>query len=361
MIPIMSITDLTHQRVPDFNNLLAVLQRRKPSRPVLFEFGPAIGSVMKIPGTTWLPDTAPCGAQRNFFEGHRLLGYDYSIAPVWPYKLISRSLGVRTKQQAHPDARGISLNEGASISDEASFERFVWPTHNEAEFARMADMKPYVPEGMKLVFTSGSMEEGVIQLTGYDNLCYLMYDAPELVQAIADKLGAILVQRYTLALQHDFFGACLQSDDWGFKTQLLLPPEFLRRYIIPWHKKIAAIVHAAGRPMILHSCGQLETIMDDIIDVCKYDAKHSYEDTITPVEEAYDRWGKRIAILGGIDVDFLCRRTPAEIFARSRALIEKTGCVGYALGSGNSIPDYVPLENYFAMNKAALIDEPNLR
>ncbi len=74
------------------------------------------------------------------------------------------------------------------------------------------------------------------------------------------------------------------------------------------------------------------------------------------MEEAYDRWGKGIAILGGIDVDFLCRRTPAEIFARSRALIEKTGCIGYALGSGNSIPDYVPPENYIAMNKAVLVE-----
>jgi len=27
---------------------------------------------------------------------------------------------------------------------------------------------------------------------------------------------------------------------------------------------------------------------------------------------------------------------------------------GYALGTGNSVPDYVPDENYFAMTRAAL-------
>ncbi len=47
--------------------------------------------------------------------------------------------------------------------------------------------------------------------------------------------------------------------------------------------------------------------MEDIICDMKFDGKHSYEDNIIPVEEAYRRWGGRIAILGGIDVDFLIR------------------------------------------------------
>jgi uroporphyrinogen decarboxylase len=33
-------------------------------------------------------------------------------------------------------------------------------------------------------------------------------------------------------------------------------------------------------------------------------------------------------------------------------MTKETG--GYALGSGNSIPDYVPLENYKALLRAAL-------
>jgi uroporphyrinogen decarboxylase len=101
--------------------------------------------------------------------------------------------------------------------------------------------------------------------------------------------------------------------------------------------------------------------MDSIIDVCKYDGKHSYEDTIEPVEAAYERWGNRIAIMGGIDLDFVCRKTPEEVYQRSRAMLERAEKHGgYALGSGNSIPEYVPQENYFAMISAAVgkIDLP---
>ena len=78
-------------------------------------------------------------------------------------------------------------------------------------------------------------------------------------------------------------------------------------------------------------------------------------DGILPVEEAYDRWGDKIAILGGIDLDFVCRGTPQEIKARCRAMLEKAEKRGgYALGTGNSVPEYMPHENYFAMISVVL-------
>ena len=96
--------------------------------------------------------------------------------------------------------------------------------------------------------------------------------------------------------------------------------------------------------------------MDTIIDDIGIDAKHSYEDTILPVEHAYERWGKRIAILGGLDLDFVCRKNPLEVFSRAQNLLEKaSGQGGYALGTGNSVPDFVPHQNYYAMILAALL------
>jgi len=69
-----------------------------------------------------------------------------------------------------------------------------------------------------------------------------------------------------------------------------------------------------------------------------------------PVEQAYDRYHKRIAILGGIDLDFVVRSTPEKVRQRSLAMLERSAHDGgYALGTGNSVPDYVPQVNYFAM------------
>ena len=42
-------------------------------------------------------------------------------------------------------------------------------------------------------------------------------------------------------------------------------------------------------------------------------------------------------------------------YRRSKAMLERTaGRGGYALGSGNSIPPYVPFEKFQAMTRAAL-------
>jgi uroporphyrinogen decarboxylase len=95
-------------------------------------------------------------------------------------------------------------------------------------------------------------------------------------------------------------------------------------------------------------------VIDDIIDDLGYDARHSYEDNIIPVERAYEDLHDRIAVLGGIDIHFLATATPEEIYRRCRLMLERTSeRGGYALGSGNSIADFVPNENLLAMISAA--------
>ena len=73
-----------------------------------------------------------------------------------------------------------------------------------------------------------------------------------------------------------------------------------------------------------------------------------------PISSSAERWGRRIAVLGGIDLDFVCRSTPAQITVRCQAMLDRAAARGgYALGTGNSVPDYVPHENYLAMIAAA--------
>lgn len=47
--------------------------------------------------------------------------------------------------------------------------------------------------------------------------------------------------------------------------------------------------------------------MEDLINDVKIDAFHSFQDTIIPVGEFKGRYGGRIATLGGVDMDKLCR------------------------------------------------------
>jgi uroporphyrinogen decarboxylase len=143
------------------------------------------------------------------------------------------------------------------------------------------------------------------------------------------------------------------GDDLGFKTSTLLPPDDIRANIIPVYKNIVSRVHAAGKPFLLHCCGKIFSVMDDIL-AAGINAKHSNEDQIAPFSYWVDTYGKQIALFGGIDTDHLVRedeKTIAEM-VKDVCKYASTRC-GFALGSGNSIPDYVPPEKYMAMNRAA--------
>jgi uroporphyrinogen decarboxylase len=63
-------------------------------------------------------------------------------------------------------------------------------------------------------------------------------------------------------------------------------------------------------------------------------------------------------VLGGVDINILSGKTPEEVRARLRELILTCGpAARYAVGSGNSVPSYVPIHNYLAMiDEAHAID-----
>lgn len=273
-------------------------------------------------------------------------GYDY-VTVIGGFNFPSR--------EKHRES-SISLNESPLIVDRDSFNAYQWPDPDRADYSVFDIVSKNLLEGMKIIaFGPGGVLENVIKLCGYDNLCMMLADDPQLVGEIFEAVGSRL-NRYYEIIGNSFekVGAMISNDDWGFKTQTMLSPEDMRKYLFPWHKKIVETIHKSGRPAILHSCGNLEKVMDDIIYDMKYDAKHSYEDSICSVEKAYEMWGAKIAILGGIDVDFLCRSDIDKIKERARKMLALSSERGaYALGSGNSIPDYVPDEKYLAMISAA--------
>ncbi len=334
-----------HSGKPDFDNLLAVFRREVPERPTLFEFFLNDRLHQKLapqPQT----DDRPYAAERQVMQAYYRAGYDHVNLRIPNFDFPSHRAYETTT---------ISINEGGMISDRASFEAYPWPDPEAADYAILDALATELPQGMKLMpYGPNGVLENAIQIVGYETLCYLLADDPALVAEIFDQVGARLVRYYEIAAAHPAVGACIDNDDWGFKTQTLLSPRQMRKFVFPWHKRIVEIVHAAGKPVVLHSCGHFERILDDLDDI-GIDARHSYEDNILPVEDAYEKYHNRFAIFGGMDVDFVCRSAPEQVYQRAKAMLAQTAeRGGYALGTGNSVPDYVPDENYFAMIRAIL-------
>lgn len=243
----------------------------------------------------------------------------------------------------------IDRSHGYPITDWASFDSYPWPDSASVSYAEFESVIPVLPEGMMMVGQTGGVFETAELLLGYEQLCYALIDDPALVEALFTRIEEVYLPMYRGMAQIEQVGALVISDDLGFKTQTLISAEDIRKYVLPIHKKLAAIAHEAGKPCILHSCGQLAEIMDDLIDDVCIDAKHSYEDVITSVEEFKTRYGSRLSVLGGFDVDRLCRSSEEDIRAHTRHLLSLGTDGGYALGTGNSVAQFIPLKNYAAM------------
>jgi uroporphyrinogen decarboxylase len=148
----------------------------------------------------------------------------------------------------------------------------------------------------------------------------------------------------------DTYVVCRFGDDLGFKTSTLISPRDIRKNIIPQYRKIVKLIHSYNKPFLLHSCGNIFEVMDDLIEVVGIDAKHSNEDQIAPFSTWLDKYGDRIGIFGGIDTDIFCQKGEEEIKELVREIVAlASNYKGFALGSGNSIADYVPVNGYLAM------------
>ena len=343
-----TVLEVTRDRKPDFTNLLAVLDKRSPARPTLFEFFLNKGLYSELAGRSF--GTTNEEQLTTYILAFRNAGYDYVTTPT----VLINDFAFPHGEVAQADS--ISLNDGNVIRDEESFAAYTWPDMDRLRYDILRRCAPRVPEGMKLVPCGpGGVLENVIGLVGYETLCYLIADQPELVDRIFAEVGSRLVEYYRRVVEYETVGAIISNDDWGFNTQTMLSPDDMRRFVFPWHTRIVAAAHDAGRPAILHSCGNPESVIADIVDDMGYDGRHSYEDNIIPVEDAYERWHGRVGILGGIDVHMMATGEPRTIYDRSRAMVEQSRQRGgYALGTGNSVPEYVPSLNYYAMIMAAL-------
>jgi uroporphyrinogen decarboxylase len=338
-------------RQPDFDQFLRVVTRQaEPDWVPLAEFGIdylVMEEILGPPG----PDEEQEAWVTRFW---RQMGLDYisvGVHIVFPH---GTRAAEDTAQLSHGQRGWMEESKGPITSWE-EFEQYPWPEVTPAAFEAFERYARSLPEGMKIVATiPGGPMENLTFLMGFESFSYALVDQPDLVAAIAGRIDELVCQCVETTASMDCVGAQWINDDMGFKGGTLASPEVLRRYILPSHKRLAQIAHRHGKPVFLHSCGKLDAIMDELIDDIGIDAKHSFEDVIMPVWEAKRAWGARVGLLGGVDMDVLARGTEEQVRAYTKRCI--TECLpggGWALGSGNTIANYVPPSNFIAMLEEA--------
>ena len=328
---------------PTWDGLVANLRRQgTPDRVYYFEHGVAENVQAALAGRYGLWDAMseddPDGDLLRSVAVHRFLGHE--LFRVFPP-------GGRIEV---PPREGAWVEEGrGAVASWEDYEAFDWPDAKDVDLSVMEQLERMRPGDMR-AFHIFTVWEPVRDLMGYQSLCFALYEQPDLVEAIFEKVGGFTESIASAMCDFGTLGAIYISDDLGYKTGLMISPEQVRRFVLPWHRRLAELARAHGKLTLLHSCGNMYELMDEYIEVVGIDAKHSFEDNVLPVTEVKKRYGERLGLLGGMDVDLLARADAGTIRRRTREVLDvcQPGG-GYCLGSGNWVTEYIPVDSYLVM------------
>jgi len=358
----MSDLLLSHP-APNFDELVRVLKGDQlPQRVHLVEVGidpevlqtiqeDVLGEPWALPRGVHVLEKPDERYYRQLVNLYYRLGYDF--VPIWPFwvnnpdRKIRRALDTANNS---PGTRDWVDESDALIKSRADYESFPWQKIYAAP-ETFEIVARCLPEGMKMTLIATLFENVFEFLLGYEGLFYLLKDDPQLVEDVFNSWEQIVYDYYASTIGLDTVGAIFHVDDMGFNTGTMISPADLRRLLFPWLAKYAALAHEYNKPFFLHRCGNLyrksPSVMDELIGLVRIDGFHSFQDIILPVAEAKARYGHQVALLGGADMDKLSTLHDADLRVYLRGILEACMPDGrFAFGSGNTIANFVPLQNY---------------
>ena len=335
---------------PDYNNILNVALNKQPDRIPLYEHWIDLGIMEKITSRKMsdLYGKLPAEQLRESMVNYCLFWKDTGYDTVTWENCVASIL---------PGGGALGGQQPGCIKNRADFDAYPWDKLCDLFFDRWSVhyelLRDTMPEGMKAIGGVGNgVFECVQDLVGFENLCMLRFDDPQLYADLFKTIGDVLLEIWQKFLTNysDVFCVCRFGDDLAYTNSTMLQPDDIRNHIIPQYKRIVEAVHAFDKPFLLHSCGNIFCVMDDIIEDVKIDAKHSNEDAIAPFSKWIEDYGKNIGNFGGVDMDVLCRQQCDYIRKYTLEVLDYSqDSGGVAYGTGNSIPYYVPVEGYMTM------------
>jgi uroporphyrinogen decarboxylase len=339
--------------LPDFSNIVKAARNIQPDRVPLYEHVISDKVMEKIINKSFA-DLANGNREekKEYFkyynEFYKEMGYDTVT--------FEQCIGA-----IMPGSGALGNHKPGIIKCREDFEKYPWDEIVDLYFKAYSEnfeiLGEQMPEGMKAIGGPGNgIFECVQDIVGYTDLCYISADDPELYEDLFKAVGNVFYNIWGEFLKRfgDTYCVLRFGDDLGFKTNTLIPANDIKTLVIPQYKRTIDLVHSYNKPFLLHSCGKIFDVMEDLINIAGINAKHSNEDQIALFSVWVDKYGDRIGNFGGVDTDHLCRKSGQEIKEIVKEVMAySTGRGGFALGSGNSIPDYVPVEGYLAMVETA--------
>ncbi len=232
---------------------------------------------------------------------------------------------------------------------------FPWPAPQEMDYSLFERASKELPDGMRVIAYTAALFSSAFLMMGMENFFISLASDDRLVGHVFDCIAEFQLAVLDRVLSYPILGAVWINDDMGHHSSLLVSPRHLRRFVFPYYREVARRVHARGLPLMLHSDGCIYKVLDELADL-GFDAFHPIEPEAMDIRRVRQMVGPNKCLIGNVSLSrTLTVGTPADVENDVRWLMEEIAPGGgYCVGSANSIPDYVPYENYLALREASL-------
>jgi uroporphyrinogen decarboxylase len=282
---------------------------------------------------------------------------------IHPYKYSKNGFisefGHRFEYKKNPsDGMTILYYMGGILKDFEDYEKFPLPNPDDPlrEYFYKGSMKIEKEYNGRICCAPGIT--GMMEMTwegfGLENFSKLLANRKN-AKKVFDDRGKFSVEMVKRLIEWDYTGPMLVFDDYGYKKGLFMSPKNYKTYVLSWLQKICETAHKGGIQVILHSCGDIYQIFEEIIN-CGVDAIHPLEPTTAnpdyDIFKLNEKFGDKICFVGNVSPQDLADKEPIEIKNYTKKLIQQIAPGGgLIISSGHSINPAVKLENFLAMRE----------
>jgi len=196
---------------------------------------------------------------------------------------------------------------------------------------------------------SYSLFERAWSLRGMQNMMTDFLENPSFVNELFDLITGFNL-RVMKNLQQFSIDAIQFGDDWGSQNGLLIDPSTWRTFIKPRLKLMYNQAHAQGYDVIIHSCGDISCILDDLVEI-GVDVYNPFQPEVVDQNRLMINYSGKLAFYGGISLQHtLPLGSPSDVQQEVSDLLNLADRYGGLIisPSHDMTPD-VPLNNIQAM------------
>ena len=199
------------------------------------------------------------------------------------------------------------------------------------------------------VFNIGlSLFERAWSLRGMENLLMDFHDNTNFIRALFNELADYTIALISEALEYDI-DAVYFLDDWGQQHGLLMGPSLWYEFIYPVLKRLYGFVRDAGKYVMIHSCGDVDELFDDLIDI-GLDCFNPLQPEVMNAIELMKVYHGRLSFYGGLSTQrTLPFGSADEVRCETARLLDIGRHGGYICAPAQSVEGDVPLKNMLAL------------